>query len=130
MRPTMKFPFHVTLLTLLLSLLVLTGAAIGFTSYWNASSAVEDLAQQVLGHAEKRIDQNVNHLLLDAIEQCELNRDRLESSQFSMKDRPQFAGELLHVMKRNRWFTYLGFTERATGIGLYVKQEPSGALSV
>ncbi len=126
----MKFPFHVTLLTLLLGLLVLTGAAIGLTSYWNASSAVEDLSQQVLGHAEKRIDQNVNHLLLDAIEQCELNRDRLESSQFSMKDHPRFAHDLMYVMKRNRWFTYLGFTEQSTGDILYVKQEPPGTLSV
>jgi adenylate cyclase len=126
----MKFPFHVTLLTLLLGLLILTGAAIGFTSYWNASSAVQDLSQQVLGHAEKRIDQRVNHLLLGAIEQCESNRHRLESTRFAMKEHGRLAFELLHVMKRNRWYTYLGFTEQATGDTLYVKQEPGGALSV
>src|SRR5947208_2707254 len=83
---TMKFPFHVTLMTLILGLLILTGTAIGVASYLNTRRTVEDLSQQILAHAEKRIDQKVNQLLLDAMKQCELNSYLLQARQFSKED--------------------------------------------
>src|SRR5258706_288407 len=104
----MKFPFHVTLLTLLLSLLIITGTAIGFASYWTAGTGFRALSRRVLGRAKRRTDQTVTPLLQDAIEQCELTRDRLESARFSAKENAWLAVDLLHAMKHKRWFTYLG----------------------
>src|SRR5947209_6800258 len=127
---TMKFPFHVTLLALMLSLLILTGMAIGVTSYLNARHTVGDLSQQVLGHAAMRIDEQVDQLLLGAVEQSELNRDLLESRWFSGKDYPRLAAHWVKVMKQHRRFTALGFTLEATGEVWYVKRGPDGKLVV
>lgn len=126
----MKLPFHVTLLTLILTLLVLLGGAIGFTSYRTASAAVEDLSQQVLGHVEKRIDQQINKLLFTAIEKCELSHKRLESNRFPDSGARAFAVDLLNVMKQNPWFTMVGYTLDATGDGLYVRRIPNGDLHI
>ena len=126
----MKLSFHITLLTLILGLLILTGTAIGLTSYLNTRHTVEDLSQQVLGHAEQRIDEQVNHLLHGAIKQCELGRERIASTRFPEKDYRRFAADLVNAMKQNRWFTYLGTTLQATGDTWYVKQDPDGTISV
>jgi adenylate cyclase len=116
----MKFPFHVTLMTLILGLLILTGAGIGLASYWNTRDAVEHLSQQVLGHAEKRIDQRVNQLLLTAKEQGELSSTLLRLRPFSKKDYPQFKAHWFKVTDQYPWFTSFGFTAEATGDALYV----------
>jgi adenylate cyclase len=126
----MKFPFHVTLLTLILTLVVLTGTSVGVTYYLNTHHTVEVLSQQVLGHAEKRIDERVNHLLFTAMEQCDLNRVQLEEQQPDPKDLPRFAAYWVKVMERNPRFASLGFTLDATGDGWYVRRRPDDSLVV
>ncbi len=126
----MKFPFHVTLLTLILGLLILTGTAIGVTYHRNNRHTIENLSQQVLGQTEKRIDEQVNSLLFTAIEQCELNRDLLELRQPRPADFPRFATYWVKVLQQHHYFTYFGFTLAETGEGWYVKRDAKGELLV
>ena len=92
--------------------------------------AVEDLSQQVLGHATMRIDQQINHLLMAAVQHCESNRELMESRRFSEKDYPRFALDSIEVMRQHRWFNSVGFTQSETGDGWYVKRESDGKLVV
>jgi adenylate cyclase len=120
----MKFPFHVTLLTLMLGLLLLTGTAIGVISYVNTRNTAEDLSQQVLEHANLGIDREVNNLLFSARDQCELNRPLLEEIDFEDDvRRHRFLEHWFQVMKQYRWFTAVGYTT-AGGEGLYVRRDP------
>jgi adenylate cyclase len=120
----MKFPFHVTLLTLLLSLLFLTGAAIGYASYRNTRNAVQDLSQQILGHAEKRIDVQVNQVLFGALEQAELNGELLARPDVDLDSArlQRFANYWVKELKLHARFTAMGFTLDATGEGWYVRR--------
>ena len=125
---SMKFPFHITLLTLLLSLLLLTGAAIGITSYLNTRQTVEDLSQQILGHASIRIDHQINNLLLTALKQCKVSHDLMESPQFSEQDLPKLAANWKAVVKQNPWFRVIGFTRLDTGESWHTLRDADGNL--
>src|SRR6185436_7044003 len=75
----MKFTFRVTLLTILLSLLVLTVGALGYSFYNYAYFTAADLSVRILRETSMRVDHQLNDQLFVANEQGELNRRILES---------------------------------------------------
>jgi adenylate cyclase len=82
----MKFTLRATLLTILLSLIVLTVAGLGFSSYRNIHFTVNDLSGQILDQTSQRIDQEINELLWIANDQGNLDRRLVESGQFNVHD--------------------------------------------
>ena len=95
----MKFSLRVTLLSIMLLLVSFTVAGLGVNSYWNASSAADDLSKQVLEETSLRIDGQINDLLLTANRQGELMRRLFDTGQFSSDDFGTLARYWLQQMK-------------------------------
>ena len=96
----MKFPFRLTLLTVLLLLLGGTVLALGLTSHFYARSNADDLASQLLEQAAARTDQQIDRLLRQATEQSQLMRGHLQSGRVRLDDPAAFvaaSGDALAV---------------------------------
>src|SRR4051794_10845218 len=95
----MKFTLHVTVLTVLLTLVFATVGGLGWSSYHNARFTADDLSAQILDQASLRVDKEINELLLSANRQGALNQHLLESGQFDIQDFPRLATYWLDVMR-------------------------------
>ena len=67
----MRLTLRATVLSILLTLLLGSMAALGYSSYRNARFTADDLTSQVLEQTALRVDQQINHLLLAATTQGE-----------------------------------------------------------
>ena len=73
------FRFRSTLLVLLGGLVLLAVFAVGLTAYINARASAHELSGQVLEQTAKQIEQQVERLLDQAAEQCELTRGLIDA---------------------------------------------------
>ena len=64
----MKFTLHFTLTAILLTLVFLTVAALGYSSYRNARFTADDLSAQILQENVEHVDSQINDLLHTANE--------------------------------------------------------------
>jgi len=126
----MKFTLRVTLLTILLTLILLTVAALGSNAYRNARFTAEDLSQQILEQTSLRIDDQINDLLYTANKQGLLNQALLQSAQFDSRDFSRLAAYWLEVMKVHTRLTRLSLGLEATGEWFYVRRLLNGKLAV
>src|SRR6266702_3046625 len=111
----MKLTLRVTLLSIMLLLVGFTVAGLGINSYWNASSAAEDLSSQILEQTLLRIDYQINELLRTANRQGDLNRRLLDSGQFRSNDFAKLAPYWLEQMKVHPRLTCLSLGLEADG---------------
>src|SRR6516164_8295530 len=95
----MKLPLRVTVLTVLLSLVILTVAGLGYSSYRNACFTSEHLATRILEEASLRIDLQINGLLRTANKQGNLNARLLSAGLFDTRSRETLAAYWLEVMR-------------------------------
>jgi adenylate cyclase len=126
----MKLTLRVTLLSVLLLLLSFTVAGLGFSSYWNARSAADDLSRQVLEQTALRIDCQVNELLLAANRLGDLNRRLLESGLFPGNDFSKIAPYWLEQMRANPRLVRLSFGLEADGEWHYVRRVRDQELAI
>src|SRR6185503_11835388 len=78
----MKLSLRITLTSILLAVILVTVAGLGYNSYRNARFIAHDLSRQVLEQTSVRVDHQVNDLLHIAIEQSALNLRLLPAEQF------------------------------------------------
>jgi adenylate cyclase len=126
----MKFTFRFTLLAILLTLVIVTVAGLGYSSYWNARSASEDLSTQILEQTSRRIDRQLRDLLFMAAFQGNLNRRLLESGVYPADDFPRLAPYWVQVMETFPRFTRISLGLEASGEWFYVRREPRGGLAI
>jgi adenylate cyclase len=126
----MKFTLRFTLTTILLTLTLLTVAAVGYASYRNARFAADDLSAQILDQTSQRVDAQLNDLLMTANDQGRLNQRLLESGQFDPDDFPRLARYWLAVMAAHPRLTRLSLGLEDSGEWLYVRRRPDGRLAV
>jgi adenylate cyclase len=126
----MKIRFRLALLTLLIGLIVLTVSAIGLFTFWNARSAAEDLAGQVLEQTALGIDQQIEKLLSEATNEGSLNRKLLQSGRYRSDDFPQLVGYWQEVMAVHPNLTSLFIGLERTGESVGVSRLHGGKLSV
>ncbi|HKM52885.1 MAG TPA: hypothetical protein VJY33_05690, partial [Isosphaeraceae bacterium] len=126
----MKITFRATMLTVLLTLITLTVAGLGYSSYRNARFAAKDLSIQILQQTSRKIDQQLHTALIIANSQGELNRLLLESGQYQVKEFPRLARYWLEVMRSSPRFTRISLGMEATGDWYYVRRVPSGKLAI
>jgi adenylate cyclase len=72
------FRFRSTLLVLLGGLVLLTAVTIGVAAYLNARASGHELSGQVLEQTSRRIEQQIDKLIEQAIDQCELTRGLID----------------------------------------------------
>ncbi len=87
----MRLRFRVTLFLILSTLIVLTVATVGISSFLNAQAAARELAGQILEQTALRVDQQVEKLLSEATSQCALTVQMLRSGQFEANDFPRLV---------------------------------------
>jgi adenylate cyclase len=126
----MKFSLRVTLTSILLTVIIVTVAALGYSSYRNAKFTAEDLSEQIFEQTSLRVDHQINDLLLSANEQSDLNRLLLESGQYDIPDFQRLAAYWLKVMEAQPRLTRQSFGIESTGEWSYVRRRPSGELAV
>jgi len=115
-KPTLR----VTLTTLFLTLILLTVASLGFSSYRNARFTAADLSAQIIDQNSRLIDDQINDLLHTADEQCRLNLRLLQSGQFDPADFAGLARYWREVMAVHPRLTRMSIALEATGEWSYV----------
>src|SRR5579871_1133346 len=120
----MKLTLRVTLLTIMLILIGFTVTGLGLSSYWNDSSAADDLSTQILEQTSLRIDCQINELLLTANRQGDLNRRLFETGQFTSSDFAKLASFWLEQMRVHPKLTRLSLGLEADGEWYYVSRLP------
>jgi len=126
----MKFSLRVTLTTILLGVILVTVAALGYYSYRNARFTADDLTRQVLEQTSLRVDYQLNDLLREANEQSALNLALLHKGPFDVHSFPPLAVYWLDVMKVQPRLTRLSLGLEDTGEWFYVRRRPDGKLAV
>jgi adenylate cyclase len=118
-----KFTFRTHLTTILLTLLTLTVAALGYSSYRQTRFIAEDMSTQILDQTSQRVDAQVGDLLHIASVQGHLNARLLESGQFDVHPFPKLAHYWLEVMHTHPWLTRLSVGLEASGEWFYVRRQ-------
>jgi adenylate cyclase len=116
----MKFRFRAMLLTLVIGLILLTGATVGVASFLNSEAAAEEMADRILEQTAVRVDQEVDEILGEATGQCALTRRMLQTGQLRSGDFPQvvaFWNETLAVSPDVASF-YLGLADTRECVGV------------
>ncbi len=126
----MKFTFRVTVMTILLSLVFLTVAALGIRFYFNARFTADNLTEQILDQTSLRIDDQINDLLFTATRRGSLDLGLLQAGQIGVGDFPKLATYWLEVMKVFPKLTRLSVGLEATGEWFYVRRDPCGRLAL
>jgi adenylate cyclase len=124
----MRFTLRATLLSILLTLLLGSMAALGYSSYRNARFTADDLTTQILEQTALRVDQQINHLLLAAATQGDWNRRLLESGLYPADDFARLAAYWLEVMHEQNNLTRLSFGVEETGEWYFVRRLAQGRL--
>jgi adenylate cyclase len=122
----MKFTLRATLLSILLFLIVLTVAGLGFTSHRNIHFAVNDLSGQILDQTSLRIDQEINELLWTANDQGNLDRHLIESGQFDVHDLAYLGAYWQSVLHVHPKLLRLGIGLEKSGEWFYVEHVSDG----
>src|SRR6202011_5297969 len=104
-----------TLTSTLLTVILVTVAALGYNSYRNARFTAQDLSEQFLEQTALRVDYQINDLLHNANEQGALNLRLLQGEQFDGRDFRRLAAYWLKVMEVHPRLTRLSFGLEATG---------------
>jgi adenylate cyclase len=126
----MKLSLRVTLTTILLTVILVTVAALGYSSYRNASFTADDLSEQIFEQTSLRVDHQINDLLFSANTQSDLNKLLLKSGQYDVRDFRRLAAYWLTVMEAQKRLTRLSFGVEATGEWSYVRRRPNGELAI
>src|SRR6516164_3490151 len=105
----MKLSLRVTLTTILLTVILVTVAALGYSSYRNASFTADDLSEQIFEQTSLRVDHQINDLLFSANTQSDLNKLLLKSGQYDVRDFRRLAAYWLTVMEAQKRLTRLSF---------------------
>src|SRR5437588_5741206 len=126
----MKLSLRVTLTSILLTVILVTVAALGYNSYRNARFTAHDLSQQILEQTSLRVDHLINDLLQTANEQGALNLRLLQAEQFDGRDFRRLAAYWVQVMEVHPRLTQMSFGLEGNGEGVYVHRRPGGRLAV
>ncbi len=126
----MKFTLRITLLTIVLFLIMLTVAGLGYSSYRNARSSAHELTGQILDQTSQRIDGEINDLLWTAINQGDLDRRLLESGQLGVHDFARMSHYWADVLKVHPKLVRLGFGLEEKGDWYYVMHVHGGKTTV
>jgi adenylate cyclase len=126
----MKFSFHITLLTILLSLVCCTVLGLGFLSYHNAHATTTELSRQILDQTSLRIDARIDDFLHGMRDLGAMNLRLLETGQVRVDDFPRLAPYWLEVMKVHPRLTSLSLGLEATGEWFYVRRLPDDRLAI
>ncbi len=125
----MRLSFRTTLLSIMLSLLVLTVAAVGVSSYLNARFVAEDLSHQALDQASLRVDHWIRSQLATGESLSRVNANLFGSQQLSVNDFTSIAHYWLAVMEVHPELSYLSIG-RTNGETVFVTRLRSGQLSI
>jgi adenylate cyclase len=120
----MRLTFRATLLSILLTLLLGTVAALGYSSYRNARFTAEDLTTQILEQNSLRVDGQINGMLRAANAQGEWCRHLIESGLCPPGDLAHLGHFWLAAMQQNHAFTRLSLGAEATGEWFYARHHP------
>src|SRR5438046_3013873 len=120
----MKLSLRVTLTSILLAVILVTVAGLGYNSYRNARFTANALSQQILEHTSQRVDYQINDLLHIATEQSALNRRLLQTEQFDGRDFHSLGAYWLQVMEVHPQLTRMSFGLEADGEWSYVRRRP------
>src|SRR5262245_32929623 len=126
----MKLSLRVTLTSILLGVILVTVAGLGYNSYRNARFIADDLSQQILEQTSLRVDYQINDLLYTANEQSALNLRLLQAEQFDGRDFHRLGAYWVKVMEVHPQLTRMSFGLEATGEWSYVRRRPDGRLAV
>jgi adenylate cyclase len=126
----MRLTLRATVLSILLTLLLGSMAALGFSSYRNSRFTAEDLTTQVLEQTALRVDQQINHLLLAATTQGDWNRRLLESGLYPADDFARLAAYWQEVMREHHNLARLSFGVENTGEWYFVRRLAKGRLAL
>jgi adenylate cyclase len=126
----MKLTLRVTVLSILISLLLVTVAALGYSSYRNTRFAAADLSTQILEQTSLRVDQQLNDLLLTANREVALSLRLFQAGEQRPRDLTRLARYWLEVMRTHPKLTRLQLALEADGSWFYVCRLPSGKLAV
>jgi adenylate cyclase len=124
----MRFTLRATVLSILLTLLLGSMAALGYSSYRNARFTADDLTTQILEQTALRVDQRINGLLLTANSQGAWNRRLLESGLYPADDFARLSSFWLEVMDEHKNLSRLSFGVEETGEWFYVRRPSKGRL--
>jgi adenylate cyclase len=126
----MKLSLRVTLLTILLTLLLATVGALGFSSYRNARFTADDLTAQILAQTALRIDRQLREPLRTAQRQSTLNLSLLQSGQLDVRDFPRTAAYWLEVMRTHPELSRMTLGLEGTGEWYYLRRLRNGKLAI
>src|SRR5271154_5930485 len=125
-----KFTLRTHLTTILLTLLVLTVSALGYSSYSNSRFIAQDLSTQILNQTSQRVEAQIVVLLHAASVQGHMNARLLESGQFAVDDFPKLANYWLEVLRTHPRLTRISLGMEATGEWVYVRRLLDGKLAI
>ncbi|MFL5240678.1 MAG: adenylate/guanylate cyclase domain-containing protein [Gemmataceae bacterium] len=126
----MKFTLRITLLTIVLFLIVLTVAGLGYSSYRNARSSAEELTGQILDQTSQRIDSEINDLLWTANNQGNLDLLLFQSGHLSANDFKRTAHYWVDVLKVHPKLVRLGLALEEPGDWHYVMHLHGGKTTI
>src|SRR4029450_3075671 len=95
----MKLSLRVTLMSILLGVILVTVAGLGYNSHRNARFIARDLSEQILEQTSLRVSHHPPALLHAAIEQSSLTLRLLQAEQFDDRDFHRLAGYWIQVME-------------------------------
>src|SRR5262245_41745263 len=111
----LKLTFRATMLAILLTLIGVTVSLVGWSSYRNAHFTADDLSTQLLEQTSARVEQQIDRLIVQAVDQSALNRRLLDAGRLRTDDFPGMVAYWLEVMAVNRELSSVFVGSEATG---------------
>jgi adenylate cyclase len=126
----MKFTLRLTLTTTLVTLIVLTVAALGYNSHRNARFTAEDLSSQILDETSMLVESHIDSLLTQASREGDLNRELLQDGQFDTKNFERLARFWIKVLETHPHISRQSLGLEATGDWSLIRRLPGGKLAI
>ncbi len=126
----MKLSLRVTLTTTLLTMIVLTVAAVGYNAHRNARFTAEDLSSQILDQYSRLIDSRIDSLLETADRQGRMDSGLLRDLKFDDQAFARLTHYWLEVLKVHPRMSRESLGLEATGEWAFVRRLSDGKLAI
>ena len=126
----MKLSLRVILTTTLLTMSVLTVAALGYNAYRNARFTAEDLSSQILDQNTRRIDSRIDLLLDLASRQGRLDSGLIRDREFNDDAFAWLSRYWMEVLKVHPRMSRESLGLEATGEWAFVRRLPDGKMAI
>ncbi len=125
-----RISFRLTLLAVLVGLVLVTAAAIGWISYGHGRTTAEVLSRQILAQTSHRVEQRVSHLLDRAVIRADTSKRLIESGSLPADDLEAVGRYLAEALAATPELSYLSFGRDDTGAYTHAYRDRDGTITI